>query len=60
MDGLELIGRIRTRWNIPVVLVSGFEKSALPPAMLDTKGIYYVAKPYLPFQLREAIAKCLV
>ncbi len=60
MDGMELIGRIRARWRIPVVLVSGFEKSALPPALLDTPGVAYVAKPYLPFQLKEAITKCLL
>ncbi len=59
MDGVELIGRIRTRWSIPVVLISGFEKSAIPPSIIMTPGIHYVEKPYLPFQLKQAINQCL-
>jgi two-component system, response regulator PdtaR len=53
MDGLRLAAVVRDRWPpIAILITSG----QLRPAQLDMPtGARFVAKPYLPFQLRDQL-----
>jgi DNA-binding LytR/AlgR family response regulator len=53
MDGLKLARAIRVRWPpIELILTSGFIK--LPASDMPARGVF-LAKPYLPEQLTEAL-----
>ncbi|MEM9986209.1 MAG: response regulator [Bacteroidota bacterium] len=57
IQGLELIERLRTRWHIPVVILSGATVSDLPSGWQDKPVTFFLAKPFLPHQLRAVIAR---
>jgi two-component system cell cycle sensor histidine kinase/response regulator CckA len=57
MDGLELARRVRQRYPLlPVVLVSGYAGPALGPY---AAGVHFLAKPYGPRALVEAVGTAL-
>lgn len=60
MDGVELTGRLQARWDIPIVMVSGSDPEELPEELLGRPGLMFLAKPFLPFQLREIIGAALL
>ncbi|MDP5169396.1 MAG: response regulator, partial [Bacteroidia bacterium] len=55
MSGVELAYRLRARWNIPIVVVSGTSLEDLPQGWLNSDGLFFLPKPFLPFQLRELV-----
>lgn len=59
MDGMELSARLRARWDIPVILVSGAYSKDLPEDWTPEEGLFFLAKPFLPAQLRTIIRAAL-
>jgi CheY-like chemotaxis protein len=59
-DGAVLARRIRSRSNVPVLLVTGLD-AATPAAcgVVGLEGVEVLRKPVVPPQLREAIEKRL-
>lgn len=51
MTGSDLAERIRTRFDIPVIMVTGTRKKDIPAAVLQRQGVHLLPKPYLSFQL---------
>ncbi len=51
MNGVEFAERVRTRFDIPIVLVTGAFEQEIPRKLLRRKGILVLPKPYLSFQL---------
>nr|WP_277819172.1 ATP-binding protein [Pseudoroseomonas vastitatis] len=59
MDGAELATRLRQRWPaLPVLLVSGYAPSIVSGGFGES-GVEYLAKPYRPAELVEAVQSCL-
>ncbi|MFK7924050.1 MAG: response regulator [Bacteroidia bacterium] len=59
MNGIELADRIRTRLSIPMILITGEMRPSLPAAFLQMPELNLLPKPFLPFQLVQAIDKML-
>ncbi|MDX2248323.1 MAG: response regulator [Bacteroidia bacterium] len=59
MNGIELIDRLWTRWEIPVVVLSGADLGDFPAAWQDRPGFFFLAKPFIPSQLCGIIEKAL-
>ena len=60
MDGVALAQALRLRFPaLPVLLVSGYAQSAVEAAP-DAAGIRFLAKPYSPAGLVEAVGKAVV
>jgi DNA-binding response OmpR family regulator len=55
MDGIEFIQRLRVRFGIPVIIISGVILSDLPPM----PGVWMLPKPFLPFQLKRVVEGAL-
>lgn len=59
MNGIELSARLRARWEIPIILVSGACSEDLPDDWTPEEGLFFLAKPFLPTQLRTIIRAAL-
>lgn len=59
MTGSDFVERIRARFDIPVIMVTGTRKADIPAAVLRRKGIHLLLKPYLSFQLSLYIEMAL-
>lgn len=51
MTGSDLTERIRTRYDIPVIMVTGSRKQDIPIDVRRRRGVHLLPKPYLSFQL---------
>ena len=59
MQAVELVERLWTRWDIPVVVLSGADPTALPAAWHHKPGLFFLSKPFLPTQLYDIIEEAL-
>jgi two-component system, cell cycle sensor histidine kinase and response regulator CckA len=60
MDGLEPARRVRQRYpRLPVVLVSGYAGLALGQGPAAAEEVHFLAKPYGPRALVEAVGTAL-
>ena len=55
MNSFEMLSRLWARWDIPVVLLSGAVPIDLPPAWQQQASLFFLAKPFLPYQLHLVI-----
>lgn len=59
MNGIELSARLRVRWDIPIVIVSGACSKDILEGWKPEEGLFFLAKPFLPNQLRTIILAAL-
>jgi CheY-like chemotaxis protein len=58
MDGVKLAHAVRNRWPpIKIIVTSGHE---FPTEQELPKGVRFFAKPYSPFQIRDAVRECVL
>lgn len=59
MNGLELLGRIQSRWATPVLFFSGINRRDLPAPIFWSRKVQFLAKPIQPVQLRLSLHQML-
>ncbi len=59
MNGLELVGRIQSRWATPVLFFSGIDRQDLPASIFWPRRVQFLAKPIQPSQLRLSLHQML-
>lgn len=58
-DGMELARVIQDRWNTPVLFISGHFGDTAVTGLDQIKTAGYLAKPFYPVNLREAVESVL-
>jgi len=58
-EGIELAREIDSRWHIPVVFISGHLSDVAARELGEFHAAGYVAKPFYPINLREAVASAI-
>jgi CheY-like chemotaxis protein len=59
MTGLELIGRIRARRSVPIVVVSASPDPSAPQQALAAGADAFFAKPFSPVAIRKKLEELL-
>ena len=59
MDGITVAGKIRERWQLPVIFVTAYANSELVDRAKETKPYGYLTKPYSRNELNATIAVAL-
>ena len=54
-DGIDLARMIQALWMIPVIIISGFLWHNLSERIHLLKGVSFLQKPFLPFQIKEIV-----
>lgn len=55
----EFVSQISRKWKIPVILLTGYARKMLSKEMFDLPEIYFLQKPFLPFQLTAVLQNAL-
>jgi DNA-binding NtrC family response regulator len=59
-DGMNLMKEVKERWpDIPVIVMSGYATSETVTQVSKTDAALFIAKPFTPDELVEAIRKVL-
>jgi two-component system response regulator HydG len=59
MDGLELIERIKTKWNSPVILITNYSDIRTAVKSIKLGAFEFVSKPIIPEEFKIVIEKAL-
>lgn len=59
MDGVELTNIILKRYDVPVVLITGYNSDTLPSGYADTDAVCCLSKPYTVTQIAEKVKEAL-
>ena len=59
-DGMSLLREVKEKWpNIPVIIMSGYTTTETVEQVSRTEAATFIAKPFTPDELVEAVAKVL-
>ncbi len=59
-DGMSLLREVKEKWpNIPVIVMSGYATTETVEQVSRTEAATFIAKPFTPDELVEAVAKVL-
>ena len=60
MNGEELIGKLRrTHPELPVLLMSGYSRSAVSEGLVDLPTVSFLQKPFLLSELTASVGRAL-
>ena len=60
MDGIEAAREIRSRFDIPIIYISGYPEEVVKEKTEITKSYEFLAKPFDGFDAKEAIESVLL
>ena len=59
-DGMSLLREVKEKWpNIPVIVMSGYATTETVEQVSRTEAATFIAKPFTPDELVEAVAKVI-
>lgn len=59
-DGMSLLRELKEKWpNIPVIVMSGYATTETVEQVSKTEAATFIAKPFTPDELVEAVAKVI-
>jgi len=59
-DGMTFLREVKDRWpNIPVIVMSGYATTQTVEQVSRTEAATFIAKPFTPIELLEAVAKVM-
>jgi len=59
-DGMSLLREVKEKWpNIPVIVMSGYATNETVEQVSRTEAATFIAKPFTPDELVEAVAKVI-
>ena len=59
-DGMTFLREVKEKWpNVPVIVMSGYATTQTVEQVSRTEAATFIAKPFTPIELLEAVAKVM-